>query len=123
MSHVEEWVECDVEILVDKAEMDNAPSQFGIEPSHAIAHHTVAVEAAHRSVAAQTFGIHLAEEKGVEVIDKIRNMSSLKQVPIIMASVLENKNIAEEREVIFLSKPIDVNELFDLIEKTDMLIN
>lgn len=66
---------------------------------------------------------NMPQINGVEVIDKIRNMSSLKQVPIIMASVLENKNIAEEREVIFLSKPIDVNELFDVIEKTDMLIN
>lgn len=60
---------------------------------------------------------------GIEVIDNIKKINSLRLVPIIMASTMENKNIAEEKGIKFLSKPIDVNELFDVIEKSEVLIN
>ena len=71
LSHVEEGVEGDVEVLVDEAEVYDAPAELGVEPCYAIAHHAIAVDTAHRCVSAQALGVDLTEEEGVDVVDEV----------------------------------------------------
>ena len=44
LSHIEEGVEGDVEVLVDEAEVDDTPAELRVEPCHTIAHYTVTVD-------------------------------------------------------------------------------
>ena len=71
LSHIEEGVEGNVEVLVDEAEVDDAPAELGVEPCHAVADDTIAVDTTHRGVTAKALGVNLAEEEGVEVIDEV----------------------------------------------------
>ena len=60
-----------MEVLVDEAEVHDAPAELGVEPCHAVAHYAVAVDTSHRGVATQALGVDLAEEEGVEVVDEV----------------------------------------------------
>ena len=60
-----------MEVLVDEAEVDDAPAELGIEPCHTVTHYTVAVDTTNGGVAAKTLGVDLTEEEGVEVVYKV----------------------------------------------------
>ena len=71
LTHVEEGVQGDVEVLVDEAEVDDAPAELGIEPCHAVADDTVAVDTTNRGITTKTLGVNLTEEESVEVVDEV----------------------------------------------------
>lgn len=63
--------------------------------------------------------IMLADKDGWEILSELKNNEETKRIPVIMASVLSEKNLAYQmRADEYLIKPITQEELFDTITRT-----
>ena len=71
LTHIKERVCSYLPVLVDELEVINTPAQFGVQHEESVAQNSVAVQSSYRCVAAQTFGVHLAEKHAVDVVREV----------------------------------------------------
>jgi signal transduction histidine kinase/DNA-binding response OmpR family regulator len=63
--------------------------------------------------------IMLSDKDGWEILSELKNNEETKKIPVIMASVLSEKNLAYRMKAdAFLIKPVTQEELFDTITRT-----
>jgi CheY-like chemotaxis protein len=60
---------------------------------------------------------HLPEINGIELYDQLHMIKGLKHVPAIMVSVDLPEQEVEQRKIVGLKKPFEMNELLDAIQR------
>jgi CheY-like chemotaxis protein len=60
---------------------------------------------------------HLPRSNGLEVYDRLHAMANLSHVPAILTSAGVMQYNIQDRHIVGISKPVDLNKLLDLIEE------
>ena len=98
-SHIEEWVGCEVEVLLDEAERDELESHLEVSPGITVANHAVVWHTTHGVDAAQTIRDNLTEVEGVDVLQGVVRCIS-RQFALISEVVGEYNLILPERNIL-----------------------
>ena len=68
---IEERIQGHLPVLVDELEADDAPAHLQVGKGKSLTDDAIAIDATHGDSAAQTLGVHLLEEHGVQVVDHV----------------------------------------------------
>ena len=68
---IEEGIQSHLPVLVDELEAHNTPTKLQIGKGKTFTKNTVTIHATHGHATAQTFGVHLLEEHGIQIVDHV----------------------------------------------------